>query len=106
MKPLVTNRRVLTWFCICPFDPNTSVLKKTFFGILTLFLFASALSGAISSIVFFVHNVSIDLENSLYSVLQIAANSNLSYLYLVAFFSREKISLFLATLEEIYQESK
>lgn len=106
MKPFATNRQVLTWFCVCPFDQSTIILKKMFFIIVTLFLFASVFSGAVSSIVFFVNNLSIDLKNSFYCIFQIAAFSNLSYLYIVAFVSRKKIYAFLTTFDEIYKESK
>lgn len=106
MKPLVTNRRALTWFCILPLDSNTSILKRALFIMLTVFLYTSVFTGVMSSVIFFANNVSVDLENSLYSVMQIAGFSNMLYLYVVAFVSRKRINRFLVTLDEIYEESK
>lgn len=105
MGPLATNQRVLTWLCICPFDQDASIWKKSFFIILTLFLFTFEVSSWVSSIIFFVTNVSVDLENCLYAVFQIAATSGLIYMWMVAFISRKRINQFLGTLANIYDES-
>lgn len=106
MKPLATNRQVLTWLCICPSDQNTSALKKTFFTILALVSFALVFSFLVSSIVFFLKNVSIDLENGLYALVQIACSFDSVYMFAVVFISRKKINRFLQTLVTIYEESK
>lgn len=106
MKPLATNRRVLTWLCICPFDQDASIVKRTFFIILALFQFALVSSASVSSIIFFVNNLSVDLEGCLYAVFQIAAYSGLSYMWVVAFTLRKKINQSFGTLDAIYEESK
>lgn len=106
MKPLATNRRILTWLCVCPFDRDTSIVEKMFFIILTLFLFALVSSALVSSIVFFANNVSVDIESSLYALVEIAAYSGLLYMLMVVFILRKRINRFLGTLETIYDESE
>lgn len=106
MKPLATIRRILTWLCICPFDQNTSIRKKTLFMISTWFLFAFEVSYLVSSIVFFANNVLVDVEKCLYAVLQVAASSSLVYKVIVAFILRKRINHFFGTLQTIYEESK
>lgn len=106
MKPLATNRRVLTWFCVCPFDRNTSVQKKTFFAILSSALFIIGITKLVSSIIFFAKNISIDLEGCLYAVFQVAAYSGLLYSWMIAFILRKKIEHALETLEAICEESR
>lgn len=106
MKSLATNQKVLTWLCICPFDRDTSNWKKSFFAILTFFLFALEFTASIAGIVFVVNNVSIDLESSLFAVYHIAAHCGLSYMFFVAFILRKGINRFLGTLEAIFEERK
>lgn len=77
MKTLTTNRRVLTWLCVSPFDPNISILKKAYFVFMTLFLFVFKVSGVVSSAAFFIINASVDLEGSLYALFQVAGYSGL-----------------------------
>lgn len=106
MEPIASNRRVLTWLCLCPFDPSTSTWKRAFFVISTIFLFASEVGAFISSIIFFVKNVSNDLEGSLYAVFQFVAFTGLIYMSIVAFILRKRINMFLGTLSTIYEESE
>lgn len=106
MKPLATNRRALTCLCICPFDQNTSIWQKVLFVATTWFLFASEFSFLVSSIFFFVKNVSVDLEAGLFAIPQISGSFGVVYLWVVVYIFRKKIDQFLETLDEIYGESK
>lgn len=106
MNPLATNQRVLTWLCICPFDRDTRIWQKTLCVILTLFLFTFIFSLLVSSIVFFVQNVSIDFESCLYAVFQIAGISGLIDEWSVAFILRKRVHLLFGSLAKIYEESE
>lgn len=106
MKPLATNQRVLTWLCVCPFDLNTNLCQKAFYIISTALLFASEVGAFVSSIIFFVENISNDLEGSLYAVFQFVAFTGLIYMSIMAFILRDRINMFLESLATIYQESK
>lgn len=105
MKPLATNRRVLNWLCICPFDQNTSIWQKALVVASTWFLFTSEISCAVSSVVFFINNVSVALEDSVCAIMQIAGISSVVYTWMVAFILRDGINRILKTLDEIYEES-
>lgn len=99
MQPLQTNRQVLTWLCICPFEQNTSIVKKTFFAILTLFQLLCVISFVLSSIVIFVNNVSVNLEECLYAIVQMAGHGGLAYTW-------KKMSDIFKDLDAIYMKSK
>lgn len=74
MKPLATNQYMLSWISVLPAEKSTIKWKKVAFKIFPLFLIVSNLAGAVASIAFFVKYITIDLEESLYALFQIAGN--------------------------------
>lgn len=106
MKPLVTNYRVLTWLCVCP--PEESINRRR--KLVYIPLISSILIGNIffvwTSIVFFTKTVSVNLEASLFSLLQILAFSNIIYLIIVASILRRQIAGLFSGLSRIYDESE
>lgn len=60
----------------------------------------------IASAIFFLKFVSVDLNQSLYAMFQIAAYTNVTYIYIAAFLLRHKITAVFDSLTEIYEESK
>lgn len=106
MKPLVTNRRVLTWLCVHPADETTSKFEKISYFIFSLIVFSGILSSLIASIAFFYKYVKVDLEVALYAVSQIAAASSVLYAIIMTLFSRPGITDVFKRLTIIYNESK
>lgn len=106
MKPLATHQRVLTWLCICPAENHTSKWKKSLYILLVFALFVVEVSAVVSSLVFFLKNVSEDLEESLYALFVIVGDVCLTYGSLVLFYKRHEITAFLEELEQIFAISK
>lgn len=106
MLPLPTNQRVLTWLCVRPMDADENQWKKLFYIAFTITFLTIDLTGLFSSIAFFLINISIDLEESLYALFQISAFLGLTYMCIVAFLLRYKITAFLGTLSQIYDARK
>lgn len=106
MKPLVTNRRVLTWLCVYPADATTSKLKQLAYILFSLIVFAGILSSLMASIAFFWKYVLVDLEVALYAVSQIAAAASILYAIVMTLFSRQGITNIFQKLTKIYETSK
>lgn len=106
MKPLVTNQQVLTWLCICPIEKSVTKFEKCAqIGITSLFVL-TLFCGLTASVVYFVKFVSIDLEKSLYTVLQIGGTLLVLYTFTVLCLSRNKINAVFEHLTQIYDECK
>lgn len=106
MEPLLTNRRVLRWLCGYSASETDSEWIKLAYFILTLVIFLANSTSAISSAVFVWENVSIDLEESLYAVAQVCGSSAVTYVSILIFLLRHKITATINRLSEIYNESK
>lgn len=87
-------------------DTGESLWKKLFYVTFSLTFFSANLSGLLSSVAFFVENISTNLEESLYAFFQISAFSGLTYMCIVAFLLRSRITAFLGTLSKIYDTCK
>ena len=72
----------------------------------TFFIFASNLGGLVSSYVYFSKNVSTDLEEALYALLQVVAFVGLFYIITTAILLRRKFTKFLNTLTNICEASE
>lgn len=106
MKPLATGQRVLTWLCVCPPDETTSKWRKRAFIIFSVCVFMADLSAFVTSVAYVHRYVSIDLEKSLCSMLQICAMGCVTYAYLQMFVLRHEITALLEHLSQIYKKSK
>ena len=106
MKPLATGQRVLTWLCVCPPDETTSKWKKRAFIILSVCVFMADFSAFVTSVAYVQRFVSIDLEKSLCSMLQICAMGCVTYAYIHMFVLRHEITALLEHLSLIYKKSK
>lgn len=104
MNPLKTSQRVLAWLCICPFDESAN--KRTKIIIFALSIFAANLCSVAASVAFFFTFVSINLEESLYSILQIAAYFYVTYAMIMTFISRRKFNTIFEKLSKIFDTSK
>lgn len=106
MQPLTTCRRVLTWLGVCPISGNVSKFER-FDPIVVSFLIISSVSVAlVASMVFFVKFLSVDLEKSLQTLLQIAGALSILYSFIVLYISRNKISAVFDHLKQIFDASK
>lgn len=106
MKPVKAIQHYLIWFCMCPADDTTSKSKKrAHIGITSLCLINLTIS-LISSIVYAVKFVSVDLEKSLYALFQIVACQISVYYVIVGYFSRHQIHTIFTELEKLYCKCK
>lgn len=105
MRPLPTNRQVLTWLCICPVDVENQ-WQKPLRGLISVICLATNIGGFLSSVAFFLENYSNDLKVSLNGIYQIAVFLGMTYMYIAAFFLRKEITSFLDNLEKIYNQRK
>lgn len=106
MKVLVTNRKILTWFCACPADPFTSKWQKLAyktFSILSCILLSSLI---VSTAIFVGRFISSDLEESLYTIFQVTGTSPALYFTIAALNSQHKIAAIFENLSAIYNTSK
>lgn len=106
MKILKTLKLVLTWFWVYNTEVETGKLMKILHAFGGLSVFAIITSHAITSLLFFVEYISIDLEESLYALFQFVAFLGLVYVIVVVFSLRNRITTILTNLTEIYAESK
>lgn len=106
MKPLVTNYRVLTWLCVCPSEVPISWGRKLAYICLITSIFIACVYATLASAAFLIKNLSVDLEESLYSFAQMAGYIAATYLIIVALFLRQEITKLFAGLSRIYAESK
>lgn len=106
MEPLVTIRRLLTWFCACPPDKKTSKYQKQIYTTLSLILFLSILSSAAASVAFFVEFVTTDFGQSLYAVFVLIGNATEINVIFVSLNYRQNIAGIFTQLSKMYKASK
>lgn len=85
MKPLATHERVLTWLCICPAEDGTSKWMISLYIIFISIAFVFEVSILVSSYVYFLKNMSDNLEEALYALAQISGFGN-GFLWKDSFF--------------------
>lgn len=102
LKPLPTTQRVLSWICVETDDESINSSKILF----SFLIFTANLFGLISSVAFFLKFVSINLEQSLYTMFQISGTISTFYVSFIVFFSRRKISKLFQSLSKIYDDCK
>lgn len=104
--PLEAYREVMTWLGFYPFENGTSQSKKwicIMFGWGVFFVNAAA---CVSSVIFFFKYVSIDLEESLYSAIQIFGVGGITCLMISSFLLRKTIFSIFQQLSEFYEIRK
>lgn len=106
IKPLVTNRLVFTWLCVCPADEATNKWKRIGYIALILAILTVVTSMDIASGTFLVKNFSVNFEESLYAISQLSCHLTVLYEVILSLIFREKINALFAKLSEIYEERK
>lgn len=106
MKPLTVHRQMLTWLSICPPEANATLMKKYLYIIFTVLDIIIVFGVTSASLVYFVKMVLIDLQESLYALLQIVVYFGIIYVIFVAILLRHKISGIFDKLSLIYETCK
>lgn len=101
MKPLHLNYHLLSWLCICPLNERTKIRNISFtIAIMIVFvviLFASAF--------FCSKYIIVDLETSLYAILQMMSTSTQIYTMFAAFVLRKQIFDVFRSYQRTYDQS-
>lgn len=105
MMPWPTTRYFLTWLCVRPADNATSRLKKLFYKVVTLLIFANFFFNFVSSVMFFEKYVQTNLLEALHALLQITGFFSFLYLFISTYFLRFKINKVLDMSEDLYSAS-
>lgn len=102
MEPLESTRRALIWLCVIS-DGASSIWKKMANIAFTILLLLFFVTGFITSTIFFLKFVSIDLEEALYALFQIAGTTDGLYITTVGYLIRRKINRAMESLRKIYR---
>lgn len=106
IKPLQTNRLIMTWLCLCHEDEATSKWKKLAYIICALTLSFAFFSMSVVSVTFVVKYFKVDLEEALYAVFQVSGYFAQIYTMISAFILRNEISGIFLKLYDIYDACK
>lgn len=106
MIPLPTNQQALKWLCIQPLDADENQRKKILYVIFSLAVFALNLFGFGACGVNFWKSVSIDLHEAVFVLFQLSCAVGVTYVCIVTFLDRDKITALLGTLSRIYSARK
>lgn len=107
MKPLPTTQLMLTWFLFLENKDNSlnwwKKISRIGFTAITLVL---TVCQVFATGAFALKYLSIDFQNSLYALYAFFGWTMLSYLFIVALFSRRKITLFIDKFSKVHHECK
>lgn len=101
MKPLETNQKVLIRLCLYPVEKRQ--LAHILLGV---GVFLANLISLTSCVALLMKIVSDDLGDALYGLFQVSGFMYTTYVNIVAYFSRYKVSTIFDNLTEIYNASK
>lgn len=101
MKPLVTNQRVLAWFNVCPVEETASKNEKMWCVVFSVIVPMFELIVLIGSVLFFVKNWSINIEDALLALFQIDIAILTIYITIAEYILQKKISDIFGKLTEI-----
>lgn len=106
MVPLKTNRRVLTWFCVCPPDERATKWNRYAYVAFTASSFLVMFSAVLSDALFFWKFIATDIEHSLMALLQLFGHGAMAYSILFMYILRDNINAIFESLSEICAMSK
>lgn len=106
MKFLQTNKRVLTWLCVCSPDAHASKWQRVFMITFAISILAANGSAILIDLYFFRQSLAKDLDNSLYSLFQIAASGSVTYELIVAMCLKNRFDRIFEKLSDIQNASK
>lgn len=105
-KALATNHRLLVWLCVCPPDESTNCGRRPLRFIFPFTVCTFICCTMLSSVAFIVKFISTDFEACLYGLFQIAANTAIWNVIIVAVIHRQRIGAIVTKLSDIYVASK
>lgn len=103
MVPLETNHLVLTWLCVFPPDESTSRLKRMAYTTFSLAIFGINAGSFFGSLAYFLKFMSVDLEQSLFAVVQMLGEVNMAYISIITYLLRHRITATYESLAKIYK---
>lgn len=106
MLPLETNRRVLIWLCVFPPERYTSKWKKLAHVLFSLTILGINAGSFFGSLTFFLKYMHDDMEKSLFALVQMFGEVNMSYISIITFIQRHKILATYNSLTKIYRTRK
>lgn len=106
VKPMNTIKEALVLAGLHPVDKNASDAKKIISILGFVVIMSFQLEGISFSLAFWIKYWKVDLEKSLYTIVQIAATSCIIYPLIVAFFLRPKVASMFVNLTKIYHACK
>lgn len=106
MIPLETNRRVLTWLCVFPSEEGTSWHMKVAHIAFCSFVLGMNVVSCIVSVAFLLKYISNDMEQCLFAFVQICGEVNMSYIIIITYLLRHKITATYNSLADIYRTCK
>lgn len=107
MEPMVTNKNVLIWLCMYPFEEGTTLAMKIAYVSYTLVTFVVNFSAVFCAAAFIYKFFSSDLERCLYALLHIVAHSAIVYIQIAATYLQKKIKTDIFDhLQKIYDTRK
>lgn len=105
MQPLILSRQLLTWHCLC-YEKGSPVWKQLIRIVLSASAFLMNLSCVPTSILYVLKFLSVNLEESLYALFQVAACTSAAYVVAIAFRMRYRTANLFKMLEDIYNSRK
>lgn len=106
MDPLKIERKILTWFCICPPADNVSQLQKCIHAIFSVTVVAAIASLVIASAVYFQKYMTIDFEEAFDGLHPVFGWTPLVVIFFIMHLLKDRIVEVLDALSNIYSERK
>lgn len=107
MEPLKTSNLVLTWMCMCMPNKKPNAAQRFLYVAFASIVHIANASALISCAAFFFKYVTIDLKQSLYALMNIAANFGVIYACVyVECFDRTNLNKIFKKLSKIYVACK
>lgn len=104
MEPFAEYRKLLTWYCVYQAAKNISKLAKSLHIIFCACVFLGNICATISSTIYFLKFLSIDLGSSLYALFQITSTGSGAYGIILLLVIRHKITTNFENLSKIYKK--
>lgn len=106
MEPLPTTRQMFTWLCVCPISKTEPQWKNMAYFIGTFFALASTTSTIVFSVVHFWVVISSNVEEALYTVIEILGFGTVTYMMIATLILRREINAIIERLSLIYRQCK
>lgn len=106
MNPLETSQRMLTWLSGIPPHESESTRGKIKFIVFTISLISNITAGVMASAIFIYQNISVDLEDTLFTLAYIVAALQILYQSIAIILLGHNLLEIFENLLTIYNESE